>query len=151
MHFLSTAVLLFLLTTLAQATPQPLPEEIADVRWNVSSTVFADFTCRGQRDMALYGTSERSGFVVMIQPSRKGAQPSYLVFATRGREQNNIRLSIESLDFKDDIAFKNEVKVVAPDLRPSKTCQGLALGDGETDSHHIYWNRGKKAFQSWSL
>ena len=107
--------------------------------------------CRGQRDVALYGTSERSGFVVVIRPSRKGAKPSYLVFATRGREPKNIRLSVESLDFKDDIAFKNEVRAVAPDLRPSKTCQGLALGDGETDSTHIYWNRGKKAFQSWSL
>ncbi|CAN0515004.1 unnamed protein product, partial [Phaeothamnion confervicola] len=147
MHRLSTAVLLFLLITVAYAAPQSLPEEIADVRWNVSSTVFGDFTCRGQRDMALYGTSERSGFVVMIQPSRRGAQPSCLVFATRGREQKSIRLATESLDFKDDVAFRNEVKAAAPDLQPSKTCQGLALGDGETDSHHIYWNRAKKAFQ----
>ena len=101
--------------------------------------------------MALYGTSERSGFVVMIQPSSKGAKPSYLVFATRGREPKNIRLAAESLDFTNDVEFKQEVIAVAPGLRPSKTCQGLALGDGETDAHHIYWNRDKKAFESWSL
>ena len=151
MHRLAVAVLILAFTALGYAMPQPLPKELADVRWSVNSTVFGDFTCRGQRDMALYGTSESSGFVVMIQPSRKGAKPSYLVFATRGREPKNVRLAAEGLDFADDVAFKKEVTFVAPGLQSSKTCQGLTLGDGETDAHHIYWNRDKKAFQAWSL
>ena len=151
MHRFAATAFISVFAALAHATPQPLPKEIADVRWSVSSTVFGNFSCGGQRDMAIYGTSERSGFVVMIQPSRKGTKPSYLIFATRGREPKNISLSVESLDFDDDIAFKQEVSAAAPGLRPSKTCKGLALGDVETDAHHIYWNRGKKAFQSWSL
>jgi hypothetical protein len=151
MHRFAATVLISAYSVLAHAAPQPLPKEIADVRWSVSSTVFGDFACRGQRDMALYGTSENSGFVVMIQPSSKGAKPSYLVFPTRGREPKNIRLAVESLDFSNDVAFKQEVIAAAPGLQPSKTCQSLALGDGETDAHHIYWNRDKKAFQSWSL
>ena len=151
MHRFAATVLISAFSALAHATPQPLPNEISDVRWSVSSTVFGDFTCRRQRDMALYGTSEKSGFVVMIQPSRKGAKPNYLVFPTRGRESKNIRLTVETLDFNDDVAFKQEVIAAAPGLQPSKTCQGLALGDGETDANHIYWNRAKKVFQSWSL
>ena len=135
----------------AQASPQPLPAEIADVRWNVSSTVFGDFTCRGKNDMAMHGASDKSGFVVMIQPARKRAKASYLVFATRGRDPKNLQLKIESLDFDNDKEFKKEVAGAAPGLVPSKTCKGLSLGDGETDSHHIFWNRGKKTFQSWSL
>jgi hypothetical protein len=151
MHRFSAAVLTLVFAALAHAAPHPLPKEIADVHWRVSSTVFGDFSCRGQRDMAVFGTSEKSGFVVMIQPSRKGAKPSYLIFATRSREPKDVRLAVESLDFNDDVAFREEVSAVAPDLRPSKTCQGLALGDGETDANHIYWNRGKRAFESWSL
>lgn len=151
MHRFAATALLSAFCALAHAAPHPLPTEIAAVRWSVSSTVFGDFACRGQRDMALYGTSEKSGFVVMIQPSHKGAKPSYLVFAARGREPKNVRLAVESLDFNDDVAFRQEVVAAAPGLQPSKTCQGLALGDGETDAHHIYWNRREKAFQSWSL
>jgi hypothetical protein len=151
MHRLATAALVSAIGALAHATPQPLPTEIVDVRWIVGSTVFGDFTCRGLRDMARFGTSKRSGFVVMVQPSHKKAKPSYLVFATRGRKPQNIRLAVESLDFNDDAAFKQEVAESAPGLRPSTTCQGLSLGDGETDAHHIYWNTGKKAFESWSL
>jgi len=151
MRRFTAITLLSAFVVLSNATPQSLPKEIDDVRWNVSSTVFGDFACRGHRDTALYGTSEKSGFVVMIQPSDKGAKTSYLVFATRNREPKNIRLTVESLDFSNDVAFNREVAALAPGLQPSKTCNGLALGDGETDAHHIYWNRAKKAFQSWSL
>lgn len=101
--------------------------------------------------MAMHGTSDKSGFVVMIQPARRGAKASYLVFATRGREPKNLQLKIESLDFDNDREFKKEIAVAAPGLVPSKTCKGLSLGDGETDSHHIFWNRQKKTLQSWSL
>ena len=135
----------------AHATTQSLPSEISDVRWNVSSTVFGNFTCRGQQDLALFGISEKSGFVVMVRPARKGAKSSYLVFATRGRDPKSLRLEVESLDFADDEAFKQEIKAAAPGLQPSKTCKGLSFGDGETDAHHIYWNRRQRVVQSWSL
>jgi hypothetical protein len=149
------ALSIILATSVACAVAQasqsrPSTAAPADVRWNVSSTVFGDFTCRGQNDMAMFGTSERSGFVVMIQPARKGARTDYLLFAARGRDSKNMHLKIESLDFDGNAGFKNEVSSVPPDLVPSRTCKGLSLGDGETDSHHIYWNRAKRVFQSWS-
>lgn len=128
-----------------------LPREISDVSWNARSTVFGNFTCRGQQDLARFGVSEKSGFVVMVQPARKGAKPSYLVFATRGRDPKNLRLEVESLDFADDEAFKQEIKAAAPGLQPSRTCKGLSFGDGETDAHHIFWDRRQRVFHSWSL
>ena len=134
-----------------RSIPEPLPVEIADVRWNVSSTVFGDFTCRGQQDMAMYGTSDTSGFVVMIQPAPKRAKPSYMIFATRGRDPKSLRLKVESLDFDRDHDFKKELEEAAPGLVPSKSCKGLSFGNGETDSHHIYWHRARKVFSSWSL
>lgn len=135
----------------AQALPQPLPARIADVRWNAGSTVFGDFTCQGQQDMAMYGTSESSGFVVMIRPAAKNAKPSYMIFATRGRDPKSLQLKVESLDFDRDQDFKKELEAAAPGLVSSKSCKGLSFGDGETDSHHIYWHREEKAFRSWSL
>ena len=131
MHRLAALVAVSALNS-AHSAPQALPQDIADVRWNVSSTVFGDFACRGQKDMALLGVSERSGFVVMVQPARKRAKPSYLVFATRGRDSKNLRLTIEDLDFQSNEDFKREVEASAPGLQPSKTCKGLSLGDGET-------------------
>ena len=135
----------------AQTTAHSLPNEIDDVRWNVSSTVFGDFACRGKQDMALFGESKKSGFVVMVQLARKGVKPKYLFFAARGRDPKGLRLTVESLDFSEDVEFKQEISATAPGLQPSKSCRGLALGDDETDANHIYWNRKEKVFQSWSL
>ena len=101
--------------------------------------------------MAMYGTSEKSGFVVMIQPAAENARPSYLIFMPRGRDPKTLQLKVEDLDFDRDHDFKKELEAAAPGLVPSKSCKGLSLGDGETDSHHIYWHRKKKAFRSWSL
>ncbi len=135
----------------AQSASHVLPRDIADVRWNVSSTVFGNFACQGQRDMAILGVSERTGYVVMVQRARKGTKPTYLTFATRGRDPGNLRLAIEDLDFESNEDIKRELEATAPGLRPSKTCKGLSLGDGESDSHHIYWDRQRKTFMSWSL
>ena len=135
----------------AQTTVPSLPNEIGDVRWNASSTVYGDFVCEGQHDMALFGESDKSGFVVMLRPAHKEEKTSYLVFPTRGRDPKNLRLTVESLDFADNKAFVQEIKSIAPSLQDSKTCKGIALGDGETDANHIYWNRGEKVFQWWSL
>ncbi len=152
MRHIAPALLLILSAGPAPAVGVPsLPKEINDVRWNVSSTVFGDFTCQGRKDIAMYGISEKSGFVVMIQSAQKNTKPSYLVFSTRDRDPKNLRLIVESLDFGNDAAFKEELKYSAPDLQPSKTCKGLGLGDGETDAQHIYWNRSRKRFESWSL
>ena len=153
MHLSAVAAMVVALPGLleAHAAPQRLPAEFSDVRWHVGSTVFGDFTCRGRQDMAIFGVSEKSGFVVVVHPNGKTGKPSYASFATRGRDPLNMRLTVESLELSTDEASKGEQEYLPPDLTPSKTCKGLALGDGETDSHHIYWSRSKRALRSWSL
>jgi hypothetical protein len=38
-----------------------------------------------------------------------------------------------------------------PGFQQSKTCKGLNLSDGETDSAHIYWNHKALRFGEWQL
>lgn len=56
-------------------------------------------------------------------------------------------IAIEDLDFEPK--QMREVGMVPPGLRPSKTCMGLNLSDGNVDSAHIYWNREAKRFDDW--
>ena len=153
MHLPAAAALLLVSLAAArvQAAPQPLPDEVSDVQWHVATTIFGDFTCRGLQDVAMFGVSEKSGFVVVVQPRGKASKASYLSFASRGRDPANMRLTAESLDLSNDEESKRQQEYLPRDLKASKTCKGLAFGDGETDSHHIYWSRDKKVLRAWSL
>jgi hypothetical protein len=133
------------------STSSPMLEEITGVRWNVTSTVFGDFTCSGKKDIAMYGTSEKSGYVVMIQPAKKGAKPSYLVFPDQRPDPSSIEFIVESLDVARDKALQKELRFAAPTFRSSKKCKGLLFRVGDTDAKHIFWDRRARAFKWWSL
>lgn len=59
-------------------------------------------------------------------------------------------LSKEDLDF-EVAELESEVGELPEGLQPSKTCFGLNLSDGKTDSAHIFWDRKTGRLESWSL
>jgi len=65
----------------------------------------------------------------------------------RRRHAETAELTVEDLDYdpKQDIGYELD------GFHTSKSCKGLNLGDGFTDSAHIYWNRKAHRFEDWTL
>lgn len=110
--------------------------------------MYGDFSCRGKREVAILGTSptEISVAVFLNGLSKK---PELLQFSASRRNLETVMLATESLDFSVQ-EFEQEVGPLPEGLRPSKTCLGLTMGDQETDSAHVYWNRKARRFEGWS-
>ena len=60
------------------------------------------------------------------------------------------RLMVESLN-QPAAALKNELGAVPSGWRRSTTCQGLNVGDGETDAFHLYWHATLRGLAFWRL
>lgn len=79
--------------------------------------------------------------VVAIFARGLAARPTLLRFPACRPEATT--LAIEGLD--------TEPAEKLDGWRPSKTCNGLNVGDGAKDSAHIYWHRTQARFVAWSV
>lgn len=117
--------------------------------WKANSVITGDFTCRGRQEFAILGTSKRHLVVAIFAETLK-KPPEVLRFSATARDPTTSELTIEDGDF-DLEEFQNVVGYIPDGMRPSKTCKGLNLSDGNVDSAHIYWNHDAKQFSDWVL
>jgi hypothetical protein len=108
------------------------------VSWKADAIVVADITCRGKMEHAIIGIvhSQATRPYIMLAVFADGlsGQPELFVDSIHNPELGKLKL--ESLDYDP----KEEIGQSLRGFQRSKTCQGLNLGDGETDSFHIFWN-----------
>ncbi len=125
-------------------------KSLPGVSWRAGSVVAADFTCRGRLDRAILGTEKsaetgKSNIVVAVFVNGTGRPPE--VIRDGGRDAQRAKLTTESLDYDPEVSLGYPL----PGFQRSKTCKGLNISDGETDSRHLYWNHIYGRFDSWSL
>jgi hypothetical protein len=70
-----------------------------------------------------------------------------LRYSAKARDPKTAELTVEGLDYdpNQDIGYELE------GFQRSKSCKGLNLADGLTDSAHIYWNLKAHRFDDWTL
>jgi hypothetical protein len=144
-------VLWLVLTRLVLAQSPVAAEKAASkfvpgVTWRPRSVVSGNFTCRGRKEQAILGVST-SEIVIAVFINRITAPPEVLRYSAKARNPKTAELTVEDLDYdpKQDIGCEPE------GFQLSKSCKGLNLGDGLTDSAHIYWNRKAHRFEDWTL
>jgi len=146
-----------IVTLFALASPAPAVEPAAvaaarlmpNVHWKSDQEVVGDFTCLGNAERAVLGTTN-SEIVVAVFTDGMNMRPKVLRFPSGRRNPETASLVAEDLDFKKK-QLEKELGYVPEGLKPSKTCKGLNMSDQNTDSAHIYWHREKRRFLSWSL
>ena len=127
-------------TTVAAAATKFVP----NVKWQPKTVVIADFTCRGKKEQAILG-SNSTDIVVAVFVKGTSQRPEILQYSAKVRNAASAELTIEDQDYNP----RDEIGVDLPGFRRSKTCKGLNLTDGRSDSAHIYWNHEAQRFDDW--
>lgn len=118
------------------------------VRWVVDSAVVGDFDCDGLMDSAFVGRAANRISVGIVRGSTP--TPTLASFGVRGSaiqedaSSSKAVLKLESIDFdpKADIGELDG-------FERSPSCHGLNLGDGDSDSMHLYWNHRTGQLSAW--
>jgi hypothetical protein len=134
---------------------QLLQKASPEVEWQSQSKVTADFNCDGKHDVAYLGKTKANFFVsVILGPITKASLISTTTLrnVTSEDAQDSVReenpsLTTESLDYDTVEMFGENPE----GFKPSKTCSGLNLSSGETDSFHFYWNHKTNELTWWRL
>ena len=139
---------LWAMALLLSAAQNPTVDQAAakfvpGVTWRPKSVLTTDFSCRGRKEQAILGVSNKE-IVIAVFLNGLTEPPEVLRYSAAERDAKAAHLTLESLDFdpKDEIGD-------LPGFRKSRTCQGLNLSDDRIDSAHIYWNHDAKRFNDW--
>lgn len=119
---------------------------VPGMAWQRLSVVSGDFSCLGRKQPAILGTSA-SEIVIVVFLNGLETRPQVLRYSAKALNPKTLKLAIEDLN-QDP---KEIIGIELPGFRPSKSCKGLNLSDGETDSSHIYWNHDSQRFDAWRL
>jgi hypothetical protein len=119
---------------------------VPGVAWQRRSIISGNFTCHGRKDQAILGIGA-SEIVIAVFVNGLDSRPEVLRYSVKARNRKTAELKIEDLDY-------DPKEMIGSDLdgfTRSKSCKGLNLSDGETDSAHIYWNHKSQRFEDWTL
>lgn len=122
----------------------------ASVTWEPRSVLVADVDCDGKPDSAFVGRSAVRVAVGLIRGG--GLAPDVISFGVHGaaREDevgsSDAKLILESLGYDP----RDMIGDIAGFQR-STVCKGLNLGDGESDSMHLFWNHTSHHLDWWRL
>ncbi len=117
---------------------------VPGINWRTNSVVKGDFSCHGRADAAILGTSQTE-IVVAVFTNGLAKSPQVLRYLAKVRFPESATLEIEGQDFE----LNKELGFEVPGFERSKTCKGLRLDDGRTDSPHIYWDHKHRRFDDW--
>ena len=160
--FLATLGCLAVQASSAQSVMAAAARVFPDIQWQAHTEISADFICVGRKQSAILGfTDSKAVFheginigqtnpevVVAVFVSGTGKPPVTLQF--QGRSTGEVGLKAEPLTTSAK-EFKSTLGYVPQGFMHSKSCQGLILSDGDRDATHIYWNRARRVFSTWSL
>jgi hypothetical protein len=119
---------------------------VTKVAWRRDSALAGNFTCAGRTEQAILGVS-KTEIVIAVFVHGLNMRPEVLRYSAENRNPTTVKLEAESLDYDP-----KEVIGYDPDgFKRSRSCHGLNLSDGETDSAHIYWNERLHRFDDWTL
>ena len=113
------------------------------VRWEQRSMLRDDFDCDGVADLAALGRVEQKIVVGLARAAVDS--PDLLEFAIDPAAQAGICTEPASLSIEPQDRPDGELE----GFRPSRSCKGLVLSDGECDPVHIYWNHERKRPGWW--
>lgn len=122
----------------------------SSVTWEPQSVLVADIDCDGKADSAFVGRSPGRVAVALIRAG--SAAPDVISFGTHGAAvedevgSSDAKLTLESLDYDPRDATGD-----IDGFQRSKVCKGLNLGDGESDSMHLFWNHQSHRLDWWRL
>jgi hypothetical protein len=119
---------------------------ISGMDWQRRSVVSGNFSCHGRKEQAILGVTA-SEIVIAVFVNGLDMRPEVLRYSGKARNPKTAELKIEDLDY-------DPKEMIGSDLdgfKRSKSCKGLNLSDGETDSAHIYWNHKLQRFEDWTL
>lgn len=133
----------------ADSVPAAAKRFFPGIKWKPASVVVGDFSCQGRIEQAILGTT-KTEIVVAVFIGSLARAPKLLRFSAASRDPATSELTIEDGDF-DPAQFEREIGYIPDGMRPSKTCKGLNLSDGNVDAAHIYWNHNDKQFTAWVL
>ena len=109
------------------------------VRWDIRTTLFADFDCDNAPDTVVVGRRRTELHLGLARANNPEAQ--ILIFDVGpGKESVSsaqAQVEIESLDF--DPADKGHVTLAG--FQRSGTCKGLTFGDDGKKKVHVFWSR----------
>ncbi len=124
------------------------------VKWDTKSMKKADFNCDGKGDFALLGKEgSKVAVAVVLGPLTDNSKILITRLLVGKNSQDSLcspraKLSIEDQDYDPAENFDG---VPLPGFRRSKTCKGINVSDGESDSFHFFWNHDLKSLQWWRL
>ena len=127
----------------ASAAQQYYPETV----WQPGSVLTGDFSCHGNEDVAILGASATSIFVAVFLGGLEQA-PQVLEYSASVRNAQFAMLAIEPIGASVE-EIEADIGYVPEGMRPSTSCVGLNMGDGEVDSAHIYWDHDAQRFKDW--
>jgi hypothetical protein len=135
--------------TTARTTAALLTTTSPGVHWDVDSAVVADIDCDDRVDTAAVGRKDDEVRVGLVRGAEL-SPPQVLAFAVSTAEQAavcsvDVALEVESMDKE----LRDEEMDPPAGYQRSATCQGLALGDGNCDSIHLYWNHDSSQLDWW--
>src|SRR5215471_11138480 len=152
MHRLSWVAALALAITHPSLAQNSVPvgkaatKYVPGVAWQRRSIVSGNFSCHGRKEQAILGVSAYE-IVIAVFVNGFNVRPEVLRYSGKTRNPKTAELKIEDLDY-------DPKEMIGSDLdgfKRSKSCKGLNLSDGETDSAHIYWNHKLQRFEDWTL
>jgi hypothetical protein len=114
--------------------------------WRRQSVVSGNFSCRGRKEQAILGIS-KSEIVIAVFVNGLDSRPEVLHYSAKARNPETATLKTEDLDYDPKEAIGSDLD----GFKLSKSCKGLNLSDGDTDSAHIYWNHKSHRFEDWTL
>jgi hypothetical protein len=129
---------------------QRLAAADSSVVWEPQSVLVGDVDCDGVPDSVFVGRSPSRVAVGVIRAN--SLVPDILSFGVHGGVvqdevgSSNAQLTFESLDYDP----REEVGEI-DGFQRSRVCKGLDLGDGESDSMHLFWNRKSHQLEWWRL
>jgi hypothetical protein len=116
---------------------------VPGVKWQPTTVITADFSCRGRKEQAILG-ADSADIVIAVFLNGTNQKPEVLRYSAKVRNARSVELTNEDQDYDP-----KDRGVDLPGFKRSRTCKGLNLSDGRSDSAHIYWNHTDRRFDDW--
>lgn len=119
-----------------------------DVKWDKATVLEGDFNDDRQNDFAMIGYVGRQVVIGMLISTLKNGTPKVqtMQFDIYPNEQASKSkapaiFELETLTCGDEDRYAG--------CRPSKKAKSIALGDGDSDTYHLYWHAKTNMMQGW--